>query len=102
MALFALVCLDKPGSLALRLATRDAHFAYAQATGQIRLGGPFLNAAGEMAGSLIILEAEDLAAAKAWQAKDPYQLAGLFGSVDVRSWRATFGAIAEGAAQDAR
>jgi hypothetical protein len=94
MALFALVCLDKPGSLALRLATRDAHFAYAGGSGQVRLAGPFLDAGGEMAGSLIILEADDLAAAKVWNRADPYQLAGLFESVEIRPWRATFGAIA--------
>ena len=29
MALFVLTCIDKPESLALRLATREAHFAYA-------------------------------------------------------------------------
>jgi len=57
---------DKPNSLALRMATRGAHFAYANATpGVVRLGGPFLNDAGEMAGSLIIIEAADLAAARA-------------------------------------
>ncbi len=64
MAHFALICIDKPDSLALRMATRDAHFAYGRSTpGVIRLGGPFLNDAGEMIGSLIIMEAADRAAA---------------------------------------
>jgi uncharacterized protein YciI len=95
VALFVLTCIDKPDSLALRMATREAHFAYARARpGMIKLGGPFLDEAGEMAGSLIILEAEDMAAAKAFNAEDPYTLAGLFQSVEVRPWRATFGAIA--------
>ena len=94
MAHFVLICIDKPDSLALRMATREAHFAYGRATpGMIRLGGPFLNEAGEMAGSLIIMEAADLAAAKAWQAADPYMLAGLFERVEVRPWRATFGEL---------
>jgi len=53
MALFALICTDKPDSLALRMATREAHFAYARVhAGAIRLGGPFLTADGGMAGSL--------------------------------------------------
>jgi uncharacterized protein len=43
-----------------------------------------------MAGSLIIIEAEDLDAAKAWHAKDPYLKAGLFAHSDVRPWKATF------------
>jgi uncharacterized protein YciI len=94
MANFVLICIDKPNALALRMATREAHFAYGRATpGMIRLGGPFLNEAGEMAGSLIIMEAADLAAAKAWQAADPYNLAGLFERVEIRPWRATFGEL---------
>jgi uncharacterized protein YciI len=93
MALFVLTCIDKPGSLALRMATREAHFAYARETGVIRLGGPFLDANGDMAGSLIVMEAEDLAAAEAWGQGDPYRKAGLFQSVDVRPWRLTFGSM---------
>ena len=94
MAHFALTCIDKPGSLALRMANRDAHFAYGRSTpGVIRLGGPFLNDAGEMIGSLIIIEAADLAAAWAWHEADPYKLAGLFERVDIRPWRATFGEL---------
>jgi len=95
MALFALICTDKPDSLALRMATREAHFAYARThAGAIRLGGPFLDQDGGMAGSLILLEAADLAAAEAFSAADPYILAGLFESVDIRPWKVTFGALA--------
>lgn len=88
--LFVVTAIDKPNSLALRMATREAHFQYARATGTIRLGGPFLDAKGDMAGSLIIFEAQDLAAAKAWHAQDPYVKAGLFAQSDVRPWKATF------------
>lgn len=88
--LFVLTAIDKPNSLDLRMATREAHFAWARATGAVRLGGPFLDADGNMAGSLIIFEATDLAAAKAWQAADPYAKAGLFAQSDVRPWKATF------------
>jgi uncharacterized protein YciI len=88
--LFVVMAKDKPESLALRMATREAHFAYAQETGSIRLGGPFLDAKGDMAGSLIIIEAADLAAAKMWQQNDPYAKAGLFGSVDLQPWKPTF------------
>ena len=92
MAQFALMCFDKPDSLALRMATREAHFAYGRATpGVVRLGGPFLNDAGEMIGSLIIIEATDLAAARAWHDADPYKLAGLFQRVELLPWRSTFG-----------
>lgn len=88
--LFAVIAIDKENSLALRLASREAHFAYARETGGIRLGGPFLDAKGDMAGSLIIFEAADLDAAKKWHAGDPYVKAGLFARSEVRPWKATF------------
>jgi hypothetical protein len=88
--LFTLVAIDKPNSLALRTATRTAHFEYARATGGIKLGGPFLDANGDMAGSLIIFEAADLEAAQKWAANDPYAKAGLFAQSDIRPWKATF------------
>ena len=94
MPIFVLTCIDKPGSLALRMATREAHFAYANGhKDALRLGGPFLDEAGDMAGSLIFLEAPDIAAAKAFNASDPYTLADLFENVEIRPWRATFGAL---------
>jgi uncharacterized protein YciI len=88
--LFVVTAIDKPNSLPLRMATRDAHFAYAKETGVIRLGGPFLDDKSDMAGSLIIFEAADLDAAKAWHAGDPYVKAGLFARSEVRPWKMTF------------
>lgn len=88
--LFVVMAKDKPDSLALRMATREAHFAYARETNVIKLGGPFLDANGDMAGSLIIFEAANLEAAKRWQQNDPYNKAGLFQSVDLQPWKATF------------
>ncbi len=88
--LFVATAIDKDNSLPLRLATREAHFAYARETGVIRLGGPFLDAKGDMAGSLIIFEAEDIDAAKRWHAGDPYVKAGLLAHSEVRPWKPTF------------
>ena len=94
MAAFALICIDKPDSAALRAATRAAHFDYVSAhPGVVRLAGPFLDDAGEMTGSLLLIEAADLAAARAFSAADPYVLAGLFKWVEIRSWRATVGTL---------
>jgi hypothetical protein len=87
--LFVLSAIDKPNALALRTATRQAHFDYALGNDVVKLGGPFLDANGEMAGSLIIFEAADLEAAKHWHANDPYTKAGLFASSDIRPWKAT-------------
>jgi uncharacterized protein YciI len=86
--LYVITAIDKEGSLQLRMATREAHFAYVKETGAVRLGGPFLNAQGEMAGSMIVIEAADLAA-RNWQTNDPYAKAGLFQSSELRPWKAT-------------
>ena len=94
MPLFVISWLDKPGGLAVRMAAREAHLAYVAEKGCVRLGGPFLDANGDMAGSMIIVEAEDLAAAKVFHDADPYKLAGLFETSEVRPWRVTVGAIA--------
>jgi uncharacterized protein YciI len=93
MPLFALTCIDKPGALPVRLAARERHLAWVGGTGALKLGGPFLDEAGGMAGSLLIIEAEDLAAARAFNAADPYTQAGLWASVDIRPFRVTFGAL---------
>lgn len=87
--LFVITALDKENSRDLRMGTRPAHFEYVQKTGAVRLGGPFLDADGAMIGSLIIIEAPDLAAAEDWQRNDPYMLAGLFARSELRPWKAT-------------
>ncbi len=95
MTLFIISWLDKPGALDIRLATREAHLAYvADHPGVVRLGGPYLSEDGAMAGSMLIVEAEDLAAAHAFHDADPYKAAGLFETSTVRPWRVTVGGLA--------
>lgn len=94
MPLFVISWMDKPGGLPVRTATREAHLDYVRETGVVRLGGPFLDDKGEMAGSMIVIEAEDLETARAWHALDPYRAAGLFETSEVRPWRVTVGQIA--------
>ena len=91
--LFVVIATDKRDSLSLRMAAREAHFAYARDTGVIKLGGPFLDASSDMAGSLIIFEADDIDSARAWHANDPYVKGGLFAHSDVRAWKPTFNPI---------
>ena len=88
MPLFVLICLDKPKSLEVRLAAREAHLAWVKDQ-PLKFGGPFLDEAVDMAGSLMIVEVADLAAAQAFNAADPYTKAGLWGSVDIRPFRVT-------------
>ncbi|HEX3916560.1 MAG TPA: YciI family protein, partial [Caulobacteraceae bacterium] len=71
------------------------HVAYLQSRpGVVRLAGPLLDADGEMCGSLLVVELENLAAAQAFSDADPYALAGLFERVEIRGWRLSIGEIA--------
>jgi uncharacterized protein YciI len=88
--LYAVICRDKPGHLQTRLDTRAAHLAYIEATGIVRMAGPFLEN-GQMCGTLAILDTDGLAAAEAWAAADPYAVAGLFASVTVTEWKKVIG-----------
>lgn len=85
--LFVIYATDKKNSLALRQTTRATHLAY-MSNFDTRVGGPLLDEDGNMAGSMIVLEAEDLAAAKEFAANDPYRIAGLFESVHVTGFKA--------------
>ncbi len=88
--LFALLCIDKPGSAEIRTRTRPDHVAYLNSLGdKMKLAGPFLDDAGDPTGSLVVVEAENRAAAEIMAADDPYKKAGLFSSVEIRAWRWT-------------
>jgi uncharacterized protein len=89
--LFALICTDRPGKVETRKQNREAHLAYIEETGVVSQAGPFLDAAGEMTGSLIVLEVETRGDAEDWAAGDPYARAGLFEKVEIRAWRRVIG-----------
>lgn len=93
MPLFVISFLDKPGAAQARLDARQAHLDYVRGSGVLKLAGPYLNAAGEMIGSMLIIEAEDEAAARAFSDNDPYKAAGVFDAAEVRGWRCTVGQI---------
>ncbi len=95
MPLFTLIGRDRPGAGELRVRTRDAHLAYLAGHGAaVKLGGPFMDAAGASTGSLVIVEAADLAAAQVIAAADPYAQAGLFDTLAVEPWRVVVGELA--------
>mgnify|MGYP000371473699 CR=1 FL=1 len=89
--LIALIAHDKPGALALRMENRQAHLAYIEETGVVAQAGPLLDAQGQMAGSLVVLEVPDMAAAETWAANDPYAKAGLFADVQLHAWKRVIG-----------
>ncbi len=57
----------------------------------IRIAGPWLNDAGAMIGSMFVIEAESLPAARAWIAADPYTRANVWRRIDVHGYRAAAG-----------
>ena len=93
MSLYALIGLDRPDSLALRMSVRAEHLARVRQLadeGRIAIAGPFPavdadepTAAG-FTGSLIVAEFDSLEDAVEWFAADPYVTAGVFSSYDVR------------------
>ena len=86
--LFAVICTDRPASLDLRLATRPPHLAFLTTNAsRIVHGGPMLDTDGRPCGSLLLIEAEDRAAAEGFAASDPYAKAGLFESTVIRPFR---------------
>ena len=89
--LIALIAKDKTGALQTRKDNRDAHLAYIESTGVVAQAGPLLDEAGEMAGSLVILDVTDMSAAQDWAANDPYAKAGLFESVELVAWKKVIG-----------
>jgi uncharacterized protein YciI len=70
---------------------RQAHLAYIEATGVVAQAGPLLDAQGQMAGSLVVLDVPDMAAAESWAANDPYAQAGLFADVQLHAWKRVIG-----------
>jgi uncharacterized protein YciI len=89
--LIALIAHDKAGALQTRKDNRAAHLAYITETGVVSQAGPLLDDAGEMIGSLVVLDVEDMAAAQRWATHDPYAKAGLFDSVDLIRWNKVIG-----------
>ena len=92
--LYALICTDKPNSSALRAEVRPKHLAYIDShKANVKIAGPFTSEDGQsMLGSLIIVEAADMAAARVFSANDPYAQAGLFSNVEIKPWRWIVGA----------
>ncbi|WP_288925782.1 YciI family protein [uncultured Maritimibacter sp.] len=89
--MFAVICTDKPGSLDIRKANRDAHLGYIEDTGVVVMAGPFLDDNGDMSGSLVILSVTSREAALDWAKGDPYAKADLFADVRIEEWKKVVG-----------
>jgi len=92
MALFSIVCWDKPGVLDQRVQNRPDHVAYLKTQESvIRVAGPALDDAGKMCGSLFVIEVADKAAAEAFSDGDPFKQRGVFAKVEIRGFTKTMG-----------
>ncbi|MEE9330518.1 MAG: YciI family protein [Parvularculaceae bacterium] len=96
MSEFIIICHDKKDQFELRAATRAEHLGYFESAGEKGiLAGPMLDEEGRPMGSMIIIEAENLDAAKAFAANDPYAKAGLFEATEVRPYKLVKGSLLE-------
>jgi uncharacterized protein len=90
--LFAMVAHDSPNSVARRMEMRPEHLKHLESLGDaLKLAGPFLDDAGAMVGTIMVIEAESLDAARAIYARDPFMKNNLFDSVTIKPWKLTIG-----------
>lgn len=86
--LYAIILIDQPGSAEVRHRERPAHKAYLQAVADhIAFAGTFTTDDGRlMTGSLLVIDFVSREAVQAWLADEPFTLAGLYASTDVRAF----------------
>jgi uncharacterized protein YciI len=87
--MFLCILNDKPGSNALRMATRPDHLKYLDTVrSSVVIGGPQLSEDGQtMIGTYFVIDVADRAAAEEQIRNDPYTKAGLFESTVIRPCR---------------
>lgn len=93
---YAIYCEDKEGTLEIRRSVRPAHLSRLEQLnkeGRLLVAGPLLNKEDEnpfiagIKGSLIIAEFDNIEAAKAWAASDPYVTAEVYSKVTVNPFK---------------
>ncbi|MEM7282796.1 MAG: YciI family protein [Pseudomonadota bacterium] len=91
--LYAIIATDAPDSLEARRGAREAHLARMQPlrdAGRVVLAGPHpaIDSSDPgpngFTGSLLVIEFDSLAEAKAWADQDPYVQAGVYSQINVK------------------
>ncbi len=93
MPLFIYRGRDSERGLELRKEHREKHLAHLSGldeAGRIRFAGPLIDAGGNPCGSVIVLEAPDLAAARVIAEGDPYLTQGIFAEIEVFETKQVF------------
>jgi uncharacterized protein len=83
------------GALERRQRTRPTHLASIAPLvegGSILVGGAILNEAGDMIGSMLLVEFPDRSGVDAWLEADPYVTDGVWREVEVTPFRTAVGA----------
>ena len=99
MTLYAVWASDREGALPERERVRPAHRARLRDPGphavRVVLAGPTLDpVSGTMNGTLLVVDAADIDAVRAFVAGDPYAQAGVWGRVDIRPFACGLGPLA--------
>ena len=89
---YAIITMDKPGSLEKRMAARDEHLSYldSHAAHLLAAGAQISDDGTGGHGGVIIYDTDDRAVAQAFIDGDPFTKAGLFESIIVTRWRKAF------------
>ncbi|MDA0338777.1 MAG: YciI family protein [Proteobacteria bacterium] len=87
---------DKADAVERRMDVRPRHLEYwGNSDLRVLVAGPMLDeATGEPKGSMLVVEADDIAVVRASMDADPYRTEGVFETVDVRPIKFTLGELA--------
>ena len=87
MPLFAIIAQDQPNGVEHRMAVRPTHLEHLNTLGdKMVFAGPFLDENEKPSGSLMVIEAADLAEAQTMAAADPFAKEKVFASYEVKRW----------------
>ena len=68
--------------------SRPEHLKFLDSLGNsLKAAGPFTDDEGQATGSLVVIEAANRAAIAEIAGRDPYAVAGLFASVEIKPWK---------------
>ena len=92
MALFMAIARDRPDAHERRMEARADHLAYIETImDRIAVAGPLRTEAGGFAGSVLIYDVPDEAAARVLLQDDPYSAADIWESVELYPFTAAAG-----------
>ena len=87
MPLYSFIAKDKPNGVEHRLAVRPEHLKHLEGLGRkVVFAGAFQTEEAKPTGSLVVIEAADLAEATKVFEQDPFVVRGVFQSYEISRW----------------